>query len=614
MKKKILALLLAVGIAGTSVGASAAEFDAFTDGTAGTAVEFESPEQDMPLDESPEADPEEIPKPEQKETEEVPEVDGEESVEAASSGEYSIKIDKKVVQLGYDREAIDYDFNLDLHDYMEAQEFVNITNTGTKTVHLKYKTTMYDGKVRTGALTTLKPGETYCNEYYMDWGHYAGTYVNVMDITDESGQIHEQIKCITTVTGPRDMFDIKEKELKLKTKYDGAKAAEKKKIIITNTSKEAYTPIAFSESKDSAFVISKFSKKVLNPGETGYFTISGKKDYLPGYYKERLKICTSENKKDYKLMNAAIRFYPKVVKVEPIKSVTYQNAFPADRFFLPNVKLMTSDGKSKSAEVKWDIEHCGYNPKETKEQTFTVHGKAILPAKVGNPDKLSLDVQIQVTVSGYKKVKAPVLETAYAWGDFLSVRMLENAENSSAYRLLIGKTPDFREKKQYVYSFWKSSLNAYGSHSVYGHYIAPGHYYCAVKAVNQKNGKNVYSGWSNVLEFDIEPKKPETPVVKSVTVSGNNIKITTGNIAQNAKYRCILSKKSNADKFRDISDDKDIVSVTGNKWGKTKVVSMKGIPKGTYYLHVESWYEERVSNGVKTWYSDWSKPRKVIIR
>lgn len=630
MKKKITALLLAAGMMVTSVNPSAAEVDFFTDGA---GAEFESsgfdasavtvqprlPETDNEIRESNSEVPEtlgempEVPKSAEEadcggETE-APEFT-EETSEPASAGEYSISISEKEIHLSYDRKAIDDDIYNSQFDYMEAQAFVDVTNTGIKTVHLKTKMTRCDGSVYTGTLT-LKPGESESFEYHQKWGHYAGIYTDVFELTDESGQIHEQIKYITTVTGPRDMFDIENENLKFKTKYDGAEAVEKQKITIVNTSEESYSPIAFSDSSNSAFEISQCSPKVLKPGETGTFTISGKKDFLDGYYEERIRICTSAEKKDYKLMQAAIRFLPKITKIQPVESITYQNARPLDLFFLPNAELLISGGKSKSAKVDWDIENCGYNPKKTKEQTLTVHGTVILPENVGNPDNLSLKIQMKVIVSGYKKVGIPVLKEAEAWGDYVSIPFSKEAENAARYRLLIGKTPDFREKKQYVYSFWSeyAYINPNGCRAKN---VAPGHYYCAVKAVNQKNGQNVYGGWSNMLEFDIEPKKPETPVIKSAAVSGNAVSFTMANIPRNMKYKGILSLSSKPPKPSDNrSADR---FTTGNLTGKTTKVEMDGLPKGTYYFHVESYYEERVSNGVQTWHSDWAKPKKIVIR
>ena len=71
----------------------------------------------------------------------------------------------------------------------------------------------------------------------------------------------------------------------------------------------------------------------------------------------------------------------------------------AEALGLPaNVTLVTDIG-SVSAGVAWDVDACSYDPASIAEQTFTVNGTATLPDGVLNPNDVSLNVSVSVTVS-----------------------------------------------------------------------------------------------------------------------------------------------------------------------------------------------------------------------
>lgn len=63
----------------------------------------------------------------------------------------------------------------------------------------------------------------------------------------------------------------------------------------------------------------------------------------------------------------------------------------------PTVTLVTNDG-NVSGDVTWDVASSSYDPSDTDEQTFTVNGTVGLPSGMINPDGVSLDVTISVTV------------------------------------------------------------------------------------------------------------------------------------------------------------------------------------------------------------------------
>ncbi|MGN0291276.1 MAG: leucine-rich repeat protein [Lachnospiraceae bacterium] len=75
----------------------------------------------------------------------------------------------------------------------------------------------------------------------------------------------------------------------------------------------------------------------------------------------------------------------------------------AEALGLPEtVAIVTEDPTVTSAKVTWDLENLAsgsYDPENTTEQTFTVNGTVTLPENISNPDDVSLDVTIQVTVA-----------------------------------------------------------------------------------------------------------------------------------------------------------------------------------------------------------------------
>ncbi|KJS66111.1 MAG: hypothetical protein JL50_13235 [Peptococcaceae bacterium BICA1-7] len=65
---------------------------------------------------------------------------------------------------------------------------------------------------------------------------------------------------------------------------------------------------------------------------------------------------------------------------------------------LPSTVTLVTDDGSVQSSVTWDVYGCSYDPSFTTEQTFTVDGTAALPGGVINPDSVSLEVAISVTV------------------------------------------------------------------------------------------------------------------------------------------------------------------------------------------------------------------------
>lgn len=66
---------------------------------------------------------------------------------------------------------------------------------------------------------------------------------------------------------------------------------------------------------------------------------------------------------------------------------------------LPGTVILVTDGGNVSGNVMWDVASSPYNPSVTAAQTFTVNGALSLPAGVSNPNNVSLNMSITVSVS-----------------------------------------------------------------------------------------------------------------------------------------------------------------------------------------------------------------------
>ena len=76
-----------------------------------------------------------------------------------------------------------------------------------------------------------------------------------------------------------------------------------------------------------------------------------------------------------------------------------------------HVTLVTYVG-SVSGSVAWDVDSCTYDPASTQEQTFTVNGTVTLPSDVFNPNGVSLNVSVSVTVNAKAKTLMSITSPA----------------------------------------------------------------------------------------------------------------------------------------------------------------------------------------------------------
>lgn len=535
-------------------------------------------------------------------TEEGPEVsfDAVFYVGARVKQEKAITVDKKEITLHFNREALD---NGDYEDdVVEAWDFMEITNIGSTTVNLNLTEMKY---FRTPTKIKLKPGEIAPIEIYSKfYNTYAGTYDEVMNITDDSGKINEQVNFHLIVEGPRDLFALDKTDLKFKAKVQDEKSEESQKVSVTNTSESAFSLKMYSKERESAFDISDCAPNVLMPGETGTFTITPKKDTGYGLHQENLKICLSESEKDYKLLTASVRVYPKIASVKILyPELTLRNGAEKTKngLLLDSANVTLSDGRTVWTEVNWDLENCPYDPDKKEEQTFDVHGMAEIPKNTGNPDGISMELVRKTTVRKYEPMKTPELKSLFTWGNRVSARLTEYVEEAVGYEYVLSNEPDFLKTKKYTYR-GENSDTGFNFVSV-----NPGHYYSACRAFKTENGKRIYTEWSNVLETEVKQGKPVRPVVKKVTVSGNTVKAYVENVAKGDAVKCVLGT----------SVEDGVPQIGKGMYFEKKgscVVTFEAVPAGTYYVGAQSCYVTQEGLEPENFYSDWSIVRKAVVK
>ena len=83
---------------------------------------------------------------------------------------------------------------------------------------------------------------------------------------------------------------------------------------------------------------------------------------------------------------------------DPIIGITNGTAKTASALGLPGKVSLNTEMGTILADVDWDVEGSSYDPNGKTEQNFDVEGTVILPDDVYNPDGISLNVTVNVTV------------------------------------------------------------------------------------------------------------------------------------------------------------------------------------------------------------------------
>ena len=188
-------------------------------------------------------------------------------------------------------------------------------------------------------------------------------------------------------------------ELNFASQTLGYKAPEAQTVEITNTGTGA---VKLVQPSAAAFEVGALSATELAVGAKASFTVRPKAGLDSGTYEENITVKTEQGS------GAAVKAVfkvtgSKILSIVKPSAVTKKNGQDkkASALGLPEkVKIKTSDG-IKKANVTWNVKDTDYSKYKVKTQKFKVTGKVKLPDGVYNPDKISLNTSISVTVKAY---------------------------------------------------------------------------------------------------------------------------------------------------------------------------------------------------------------------
>lgn len=201
------------------------------------------------------------------------------------------------------------------------------------------------------------------------------------------------------------------------TAEEGADVPAAQAVIVSNTGNVTVT-LQEPYSVTGEFNVSHTEDLTLEPTETLAFTIQPKTGLSVGAHESYVHFYL-EGEDDASLSTLATFQVTEKPKEESVKLVRIQapsaisgiangTAKDASALGLPSsVVIETSDG-NKNAAVAWNVQASSYQPAQEIAQTFQVTGTVTLPEGVANPDNISLQTAVNVTVDAKQYVPVKV--------------------------------------------------------------------------------------------------------------------------------------------------------------------------------------------------------------
>ena len=155
--------------------------------------------------------------------------------------------------------------------------------------------------------------------------------------------------------------------------------------------------------------------------------------------------------------------------IEPVTGITNGVEKTADALHLPSVLKVYGaevDGEKTtfSADVKWDVENCAYNPKNTASQSFTVNGQLELREGENN-EELDTSVKIKVQVNAYKGLNRPVIDPTWTRviTNYAMLYLRDFSSEADGYQFVTAKSQKDLKKGNYTAQtkITNSELNQY---------------------------------------------------------------------------------------------------------------------------------------------------------
>ncbi|MDO4339966.1 MAG: lectin like domain-containing protein [Eubacteriales bacterium] len=196
--------------------------------------------------------------------------------------------------------------------------------------------------------------------------------------------------------------------------------------------------------------------------------------------------------------------------------------------------------------------------------------------------------------------KPELATTKVSNGNRLTLSAKASSEKIDGYDYVLGTSPSFLKAKNYL-SVKKQDATTSAVFS----YLQKGTYYAAVHAYRlDKDGTKVFSPWSDVCVVKITGQTPGTPKFKTCKTGKGTLTATYCKASNAYRYEYVLAtQKFSSTTFKPSSRLK---TYTNRKYGS---ISLKNIPKGTYYFGIRAY---TVQNGTKV-YGKWAV-KKISVK
>ena len=298
--------------------------------------------------------------------------------------------------------------------------------------------------------------------------------------------------------------------------------------------------------------------------------------------------------------------------IEPVTGITNGVEKTADALHLPSVLKVYGaevDGEKTtfSADVKWDVENCAYNPKNTASQSFTVNGQLELREGENN-EELDTSVKIKVQVDAYKGLNRPVIDSTWTrvTTNYAELSLRDTSNEADGYFFVAAESQKELEKENYIaqVKVAKSELNHYPKLK----YIPEGTHYLYCRAYKEESGHTEkYGEWSEGFLLKVNIKTPNAPVVQKLQVKKNDVKIILGSNTEELDGYDVVAARS-----KDGDEPSDYIKVQCKYSGNSKELILKGVPKGNWYIGVHGYKYLDGSN--KKVLSKWAEVQKVTVK
>lgn len=303
--------------------------------------------------------------------------------------------------LSIDKAAVDFGTVEEGYTAAPEAQTITVTNGGAAVINLTQPQAV-NFVIGSLSKTDLGAGETAVFTIQPKAGLKQKAYDETVEIAGDNGQKLE-IKAKFQVNAPKPapvyMIKANTAELNFASQALGYKAPEAQTVEITNTGTGA---VKLVQPSAAAYEVGALSATELAVGAKASFTVRPKAGLDSGSYEETITVKTEQGS------GAAVKAVfkvtgSKILSIVKPAAVTKKNGQDkkASALGLPaKVKIKTSDG-TKKASVIWNVKDADYSKYKVKTQKFKVTGKVKLPDDVYNPDKISLNTSISVTVKAY---------------------------------------------------------------------------------------------------------------------------------------------------------------------------------------------------------------------